>query len=139
ARPQPLHDDAGRRRFRHLDPRGRRLLAEEDGVRYRAVIERAVLEQTGATADATSAIESGEEVRVVDRVPTKLAIADRALAMLPLAGDPAAPPAAMIITAAGSSTPSSPGRAGCEAPSGSGHGRRTPTPPRRSTSSITRS
>jgi DNA-binding CsgD family transcriptional regulator len=79
--------------------------AEEEGVRrgvrYRVILERAILEQPGASADATSAIQSGEEVRVVEQVPTKLAIADRTLAMLPLTSDPAAPPAAIVIHRSG--------------------------------------
>jgi sugar-specific transcriptional regulator TrmB/DNA-binding CsgD family transcriptional regulator len=79
--------------------------AEEEsvrrGVRYRVILERAVLEQPGATADATAAIQSGEELRVVEQVPTKLAIADRTLAMLPLTTNPTAPPAAIVIHRSG--------------------------------------
>jgi sugar-specific transcriptional regulator TrmB len=79
--------------------------AEEEGVRrgvrYRVILERAILEQPGASADATAAIQSGEELRVVEQVPTKLAIADRTLAMLPLTTNPTAPPAAIVIHRSG--------------------------------------
>jgi sugar-specific transcriptional regulator TrmB len=78
-------------------------VAEDEGVRrgvaYRIVLERAVLEEQGASADAVSAIRAGEEVRVVERLPIKLAVADRTLAMLPLDGGPV--PAAVLVHRSG--------------------------------------
>ena len=57
------------------------------GVRYRVVVERAVLEEEGGTADAATALAAGEEVRVADHVPIKLVIADRAIGVLPMADE----------------------------------------------------
>ncbi len=57
------------------------------GVRYRVVVERAVLEEEGGTADAVTALAAGEEVRVADQVPIKLVIADRAVGVLPMADE----------------------------------------------------
>jgi hypothetical protein len=59
------------------------------GVRYRVVVERAVLDQP-----------DGITVRVVDRVPTKLVVADGTLALVPLTAR-AAEPAALVVHASG--------------------------------------
>ncbi|MEU0696391.1 helix-turn-helix domain-containing protein [Streptomyces niveus] len=70
------------------------------GVRYRVVIEREVLSLPDGITELSAALGRDEQVRVVDRVPTKLVIADRALAMVPLtAGD--AEPAALVVHASG--------------------------------------
>lgn len=70
------------------------------GVRYRVVIEREVLSLPDGISELSAALGRDEQVRVVDRVPTKLVIADRALAMVPLtAGD--AEPAALVVHASG--------------------------------------
>ncbi|WP_381792599.1 helix-turn-helix domain-containing protein [Streptomyces niveus] len=70
------------------------------GVRYRVVIEREVLALPDGITELSAALGRDEQVRVVDRVPTKLVIADRALAMVPLtAGD--AEPAALVVHASG--------------------------------------
>lgn len=70
------------------------------GVRYRVVIEREVLSLPDGIAELSAALGRDEQVRVVDRVPTKLMIADRALAMVPLtAGD--AEPGALVVHASG--------------------------------------
>ncbi|GGJ85649.1 hypothetical protein GCM10011583_16600 [Streptomyces camponoticapitis] len=70
------------------------------GVRYRVVIEREVLSLPDGITELSAALGRDEQVRVVDRVPTKLMIADRALAMVPLtAGD--AEPAALVVHASG--------------------------------------
>lgn len=70
------------------------------GVRYRVVIEREVLSLPDGISELSAALGREERVRVVDRVPTKLMIADRALAMVPLtAGD--AEPAALVVHASG--------------------------------------
>ncbi|MCZ9345746.1 helix-turn-helix transcriptional regulator, partial [Streptomyces sp. TRM76130] len=62
--------------------------AEEEaaarGVRYRAVVERAVLDRPDGVTELTAALDRGAEVRVVDRVPTQLVVADGILALVPL-------------------------------------------------------
>ncbi|GIF78370.1 helix-turn-helix transcriptional regulator [Asanoa siamensis] len=66
------------------------------GVRYRVVVEREVLEQDGGTADAIEALGAGEEVRVAERVPIKLVIADRAIGVLPMADETNLPTAIVV-------------------------------------------
>jgi hypothetical protein len=51
-------------------------------------------------AELAAALGRDEQVRVIDRVPTKLVVADRSLAMVPLARNTAAP-AALIVHASG--------------------------------------
>ncbi|MFE6281636.1 helix-turn-helix domain-containing protein [Streptomyces sp. NPDC057877] len=70
------------------------------GVRYRVVVERAVLDQPHGITELTAALGRDEEVRVVDRVPTKLVVADRTTALVPL-GAPVAEPAALVVHASG--------------------------------------
>lgn len=53
--------------------------------RYRAVYERSVLEHAGGYEALEENVAAGEHARVVDRLPCKLTIADRRLAMIPLA------------------------------------------------------
>ncbi|MFV2121715.1 helix-turn-helix domain-containing protein [Streptomyces sp. Act-28] len=74
--------------------------AAERGVAYRVVVEREVLERPGAVAELTAAPRRAERVRVVDRVPTELVVADRSLAMVPLTGR-GAEPAALVVHASG--------------------------------------
>ncbi|KUH36622.1 MULTISPECIES: helix-turn-helix domain-containing protein [Streptomyces] len=74
--------------------------AADRGVAYRVVVEREVLERPDGVAELTSALGRGERVRVVDRVPTKLVVADRSLAMVPLTGR-VAEPAALVVHASG--------------------------------------
>ncbi|MER7830511.1 MULTISPECIES: helix-turn-helix domain-containing protein [unclassified Streptomyces] len=74
--------------------------AAERGVAYRVVVEREVLEQPAGVAEVASALRRDEQVRVVDRVPTKLVVADRSLAMVPLTGQ-GAEPAALVVHASG--------------------------------------
>ncbi|GIF65194.1 hypothetical protein Ais01nite_32290 [Asanoa ishikariensis] len=66
------------------------------GVRYRVVVERAVLEEDGGAADAVTALAAGEEVRVADHVPIKLVIADRAIGVLPMADETNLPTAIVV-------------------------------------------
>lgn len=80
---------------------GRRENPDEDegvarGVKYRVVIERAILEQQGAQDDASGALNSGEDIRVVEKVPIKLLIADQALAMVPMDAKGRAPAALLV-------------------------------------------
>jgi sugar-specific transcriptional regulator TrmB len=70
------------------------------GVRYRVVIEQEVLATPGGLDELSTALGRDEQVRVVDRVPTELVVADRSLAMVPLTG-PAAEPAALVVHASG--------------------------------------
>ncbi|MFD0372134.1 helix-turn-helix domain-containing protein [Streptomyces sp. NPDC059071] len=75
-------------------------LAAERGVRYRVVIEREVLAQPAGLGELSAALGRHEQIRVVDRVPTKLVVADRTLAMVPLTGR-GAEPAALVVHASG--------------------------------------
>lgn len=54
------------------------------GVRYRVILDRAALVQPEMMQDVISSIAAGQEIRVIDKVPTKLFIVDGELAMLPL-------------------------------------------------------
>ncbi|MEH0939164.1 helix-turn-helix domain-containing protein [Micromonospora psammae] len=68
------------------------------GVSYRAIYERDLLTEPGALSDVEKAVGSGEQARVTDRLPVRLAIADRTTAICPLVPDRAsgAPSAALI-------------------------------------------
>ncbi|MEV0742571.1 helix-turn-helix transcriptional regulator [Streptomyces sp. NPDC050549] len=70
------------------------------GVRYRVVIERAVLDLPDGRTELAAALGRGEQVRVVDKVPTKLVVADRTLALVPLTSH-TAEPAALVVHASG--------------------------------------
>ncbi|MGX1668144.1 helix-turn-helix transcriptional regulator [Streptomyces sp. NPDC055400] len=78
--------------------------AEEEstarGVRYRVVVERQALTRPGTLAQLRLALDRGEEVRAVGRLPTKLLIADGAVAMTPF--DPRERlPAAFVVHTGG--------------------------------------
>ncbi|MCB5168776.1 helix-turn-helix transcriptional regulator [Streptomyces bambusae] len=76
--------------------------AAHRGVEFRVVIEREVLSLPDGLTEASAALNRGEQVRVVDEVPTKLVIADRSLAMVPLTARGAhAEPAALVVHASG--------------------------------------
>jgi sugar-specific transcriptional regulator TrmB len=70
------------------------------GVRYRVVLERAVLDQPDGVTELTAALGRDEQVRVVDEVPTKLVVADGSLALVPLTVR-SAEPAALVVHASG--------------------------------------
>ncbi|MCT7354739.1 helix-turn-helix transcriptional regulator [Streptomyces sp. 15-116A] len=74
--------------------------AAERGVAYRVVVERAVMTLPTGLTELTVALGRDEQVRVVDRVPTKLVIADRSLAMVPLTTADS-DPAALVVHASG--------------------------------------
>ena len=74
-------------------------IAAARGVRYRIVLERDVLEQT-SQSELVAVMRRNEEVRVSDRVPTKLVVADRRTAMVPLDAD-SPDPAALVIHSTG--------------------------------------
>ncbi len=55
------------------------------GVSYRVVLERAAFDRPGFLDAVTESISAGEQVRIVESLPLRLVIADRSLALLPLA------------------------------------------------------
>ncbi|MFF7467562.1 helix-turn-helix domain-containing protein [Streptomyces sp. NPDC008092] len=74
--------------------------AAHRGVRYRVVVERSALGLPDAVPELAAALGRDEQVRVAERVPTKLVVADRALALVPLTLH-AAEPAALVVHASG--------------------------------------
>ncbi|MFI6285079.1 helix-turn-helix domain-containing protein [Streptomyces sp. NPDC051018] len=74
--------------------------AARRGVLYRVVIEREVLSAPGGIGELTAALGRDERIRVVDRVPTKLVVADRALAMVPLTVH-GSDPSALVVHGSG--------------------------------------
>ncbi|MEU1127844.1 helix-turn-helix domain-containing protein [Streptomyces sp. NPDC005899] len=70
------------------------------GVAYRVVVERDVLSLPSGIVELSAALSRDEQCRVVDRVPTKLVVADAALAMVPLTGR-GAEPAALVVHGSG--------------------------------------
>ena len=60
-------------------------MAVARGVAYRVVLERSAFERPGFMDRVVESIEAGETVRVTDSLPLRLVIADRSLALLPLA------------------------------------------------------
>ncbi|GAA4117952.1 LuxR family transcriptional regulator [Streptomyces hundungensis] len=74
--------------------------ASNRGVSYRVVVEREVLSLPAGIVELSAALGRDEQVRTVDRVPTKLVVADRTLAMVPLTGR-GAEPAALVVHASG--------------------------------------
>jgi sugar-specific transcriptional regulator TrmB/DNA-binding CsgD family transcriptional regulator len=55
------------------------------GVKYRVVLERAAFNRPGFFDRVVESVQAGEEVRVRESVPLRLVVADRKLALLPLA------------------------------------------------------
>lgn len=55
------------------------------GVAYRVVLERSAFDRPGFMDRVVESISAGETVRVTDSLPLRLVIADRSLALLPLA------------------------------------------------------
>ena len=55
------------------------------GVTYRVVLERAAFEKPGFLDEVAESVRAGERVRVTDDLPLRLVVADRSLALLPLA------------------------------------------------------
>lgn len=70
------------------------------GVTFRVVVEREVLALPSGILELSAALSRDEQCRVVDRVPTKLVVADGGLAMVPLTGR-GAEPAALVVHASG--------------------------------------
>ncbi|MEV6654265.1 helix-turn-helix domain-containing protein [Streptomyces sp. NPDC051219] len=75
-------------------------LAATRGVAYRVVVEREVLGLPTGIVELAAALSRDEQVRTIERVPTKLMIADRTMAMVPLTTR-TAEPAALVVHASG--------------------------------------
>jgi sugar-specific transcriptional regulator TrmB/DNA-binding CsgD family transcriptional regulator len=71
------------------------------GVRYRAILDRAALDEPGIVAAILLALSKGEQVRVSDRVPVKMVIADDTVAMLPLRAERNTAPESVLVHAGG--------------------------------------
>jgi predicted transcriptional regulator len=71
------------------------------GVRYQAIVDHRALDQPGMLHDTVASIAAGQEIRVVDRVPLKLVIVDRELAMLPLLQTENNVPASVLVHRSG--------------------------------------
>ncbi|MFD6418093.1 helix-turn-helix domain-containing protein [Streptomyces sp. NPDC060194] len=70
------------------------------GVSFRLVMDRAVLEHAEALPELRAALDRDEQLRVSERIPTKLIIADRSLAMVPLLVRDSEP-SALVVHASG--------------------------------------
>ena len=78
--------------------------AADRGVRIRAVLEQAVFDEPSATRETIDSLRRGLELRVVERLPLKLVLADADLALVPLLVDPAdsaAEPGAVMLQRSG--------------------------------------
>ncbi|MER5336816.1 transcriptional regulator TrmB [Micromonospora sp. NPDC002717] len=71
------------------------------GVRYRVVVDRAVLGEPGAVAQAIESVRMGVEVRVAESLPIKLVLADAELGLVPLTVSPGDEPGAVLLHRAG--------------------------------------
>ena len=60
-------------------------VAVSRGVTYRVVVERSAMEKPGFLDLVAESVRAGERVRVTDDLPLRLLIADRSVALLPLA------------------------------------------------------
>lgn len=68
-----------------------------DGIVYRSVYGNEALEEPGFMAEIATYLRAGEQARLTHSVPIKLAIADRALALLPLDWSSGTPGAAVLV------------------------------------------
>ncbi|MEV4411218.1 helix-turn-helix domain-containing protein [Catellatospora sp. NPDC049609] len=66
--------------------------AARRGVRFRVVLERAVLAEPDIVAEVVDSLHRGVELRVVDSLPMKLILADEDLALVPITASLATPP-----------------------------------------------
>lgn len=71
------------------------------GVTYRVVLERAAFERPGFVDRVVESVNAGEHARVVAEVPLRMVIADRALALVPLASRASDAPAALLVHPSG--------------------------------------
>ncbi|WP_371404443.1 transcriptional regulator TrmB [Kribbella sp. NBC_00662] len=67
------------------------------GVTYRVVYDSSALGDAVLAASAVSHVRAGEQARIADLLPTKLAVADRELALLPLDWATPAQDAALLV------------------------------------------
>lgn len=63
--------------------------ARDRGVRFRGVLERAVLAEPMVLDEVVDSLRNGVELRIVDTLPLKLLLADNDLGLVPLLVDPA--------------------------------------------------
>ncbi len=76
--------------------------AVERGVRYRVLLERAMLaEEPGFFDRIVHARAAGEEIRIAGTLPLKLIVVDRELALVPLHANGAGPAAALLVHESG--------------------------------------
>ncbi len=75
--------------------------AVDRGIRVRALLERAVLEEPGLVEEALDSLCNGVEVRVADELPMKLLIADADLALVPLGIETRGEPGAVLLHRSG--------------------------------------
>jgi len=78
--------------------------ATDRGVRIRVVMEHEVLAQLSATDEVVDSLSRGVELRIVEKLPLKLVLADADLALVPLVVDPAGPlvePGAVMLQRSG--------------------------------------
>lgn len=71
------------------------------GVLYRTILQRAALTEPGMVGDALASLGLGHQVRVADRVPVKLMIADSHVAMVPLWSNRNNAAASILVHASG--------------------------------------
>ncbi|MET7647587.1 helix-turn-helix transcriptional regulator [Streptomyces sp. NPDC005426] len=67
------------------------------GVTVRSVVERAWLEHPATAAVVGSCVAQGQHISVTDRLPTKLVIVDRRIALLPLDPERENEPVALVV------------------------------------------
>ena len=75
--------------------------ATDRGIRLRVVLEQAVLSEPGAADEAIESLGRGVEVRVAERLPMKLVLADADLGLVPLAVGPGVEPGAVLLQRSG--------------------------------------
>ncbi|MFG3343510.1 transcriptional regulator TrmB [Streptomyces sp. NPDC048018] len=76
-------------------------MALDRGVLFRAVLDREVLAEPGIVRDAVDSLRNGVQLRVADRLPMKLVLADADLGLVPLAVTPAGEPGAVLLHRSG--------------------------------------
>ncbi|TYB51594.1 helix-turn-helix domain-containing protein [Nonomuraea sp. PA05] len=71
------------------------------GIEYQVAIEREVLATPGAVPGIVDSVRKGVQVRVADKLPIKLMMADSELALVPLTTEPGGEPAAVLLHRSG--------------------------------------
>ncbi|WP_049559173.1 helix-turn-helix domain-containing protein [Nonomuraea sp. SBT364] len=71
------------------------------GVEYLVLVEREVLATPGVATGTIASIRRGVQVRVADKLPIKLMMADSELALVPLTTEPGGEPAAVLLHRSG--------------------------------------